>query len=452
LENTQLQYFSLDLIKAIAYRMTDLDHVKRVVLQPDNCQGLINGMIPWDDLSIAKGYSSLLLLFSALDRLFPDENWDSRVHTCVLKVIGVLEEQTNQTLSLFGGLAGTCFALQQASRGGTRYQRMIATLNEVLLKQVKAKYFIPFEHHLNTSQFVPDYYYDVIQGVAGVGIYFLQNLSLFSEVLREMLQLLVRFIQPKKINGRLIPGWYTPKEYFYLEQDKIRFPMGNFNLGLAHGMTGVLAFLSICTLNGIEVSDQSESMTIMADWLQSKRRKKGNCYFWEHLIPFEAECAPQEKESHFQREAWCYGTPGVTRSLFLAGKALKNRALESFALESFSSLFLRESKSWGLSSPNICHGIGGLLLLTHLMANDTQDPILQSHSLSLEKELFSLYKSDYPFGFKDHSLTSSGSPIEVNNIGTLEGTSGILLVLLSLYSRRYDWHLPFLMNVPQVHS
>jgi hypothetical protein len=74
-------WHSIQLVKEIAVQMRDPEYVRRVITDPTNrnpdplqIQGVKKPLL--SDLSPAD-CAGILLLFSELDRLFPDEAWDS---------------------------------------------------------------------------------------------------------------------------------------------------------------------------------------------------------------------------------------------------------------------------------------------------------------------------------------------------------------------------------------
>lgn len=443
----------LGLVKEIADGMRDPDFVKSIVQHPDNQNpdpidpGLAHDH--WSDLSLGGGYPGVILLLAELDRLYPNEKWDAAVHAYVLKIKESIETKGISSPSMYGGLAGVCFALQLASRGESRYKRLISTLNVHLLQEVRRCYMIPLQENLRNRQPSPMSLYDAIQGLSGIGVYYLNNLPLpsFRSDLEEILRLLIALTQPLEVEGRLVPGWYVASHDLFLEEDRKRYTKGNFNLGLAHGVPGILAFLSIASLRGVLVEGQNEAVEYIAAWLQSHCSQYNDAYFWRTVISFEEETNRTNTVHSFSgRDAWCYGTPGVSSALFLAGKALQNEQIKTFALNSFLSVFTRTRKEWFLPGPTFCHGFSGLLLITHEIARGTSSVFLEKQVKMLAQDLLQFYSASHPFGFKEFELSKSGKYAQIDQAGLLEGASGVLLTLLSLGNPTSGWAAPFLIG------
>jgi lantibiotic modifying enzyme len=442
---------TVSLILEIANSLRDLENVERTVLSPSNVNP--NPIIPdhhWDNLSLASGSSGLLLLFAELDRLFPEQQWDQASHQCVLRIKASLESSSHASLSLFGGLAGVAYSIQQASRGRTRYQKMIHYIDSVIIERIENDYLLPMREKLQASQSCSPSLYELIQGLSGIGVYCLHNNNLpsFQQITKKIIHQLLALIQPIEINGKKVPGWYVSAENQFLESEKYKYPQGNFNLGLSHGIPGVLAFLSVARLYGVCVNGQNEAIHYLADWIYQKKKGQEGAFYWDSRVTFEEEVnGIQEQQHAHPMYAWCYGTPGVARSLYLAGKALKDESMQHQALSCYRSIFNQSRETWHLPSPTFCHGLAGLLTITNLMAQDSQDAYLKEQVTTLETMLLEHYREDIPFGFRDYEPSkNSHEYVHIDKPGLLEGTTGILLALLSLHTSASSWYFPFLIS------
>ncbi len=437
------------IVREIADRMREPDRVEQILFHPHNQN--FDSFLPHypTRFRLTSEYAGLVLLFAELDRLFPHENWEISAHAYILKIKQDLETTGMPSLALFGGVAEICFALQQASgEEETRYQKMRSTLNQYLFAHINKEYFAPLQKNLQLGQASHLALYDLIQGLVGIGIYCLNNLSLapFSDITQEIIKYLIQLTQPLEVENRKVPGWYQPVYYLH-EGFQKQFPQCNFNLGLAHGMPGILAFLAKALLKGIEVESQKATLEKLVIWLQERRKEYKDSFFWNKCTSFEEEIAPiKVKQNTFSsRDAWCYGTPGVARSLFIAGKALKNEKLKHYALESFCSIFRRSRQEWNLPGPTFCHGISGLSMMTYQMAKDSQSPFLIEKVDTLKNDLLQYYQAEYPFGFKNYEPCQMGGYAKLDQVSLLEGSAGILLTLLSLEHPTSEWYAPLLI-------
>jgi hypothetical protein len=443
------------LVKKISDRLREPNWVKEILFHPSNRNPDPRFPEQWnarlDDFRLMDNeYPGVLILLAELDSLFPNEQWDAAIHAYVLKLKELIESKKLNSLSLFGGTAGIAFTLQQASRKGTRYQRMIANLNMHLLNSMNQNYLSPLDENFKAQKSSPFSLYDLIQGIIGIGVYSLNNLHdpSFLELTKNIAKRLINLTQPLEVEGRKVPGWYMPNHFQVSKRDQQLYPKGNFNLGVAHGIPGVLAFLSLALLKGVEIDGQREAINCITEWIKGHRQEHEGNLFWGTHISFEEEIEdPRSKRSpSTKRNAWCYGTAGVARSLFLAGKAMKCEDLKSFAYASFCSIFVQNRQEWGLPSPTFCHGIAGLFMTTWKMYQDTQTTFLKQKVDTLKEILLGYYHEDYPFGFKNLDPTRKGGFIEISQLNLIEGVSGILLTLLSLEGSNSGWHAPFLIG------
>lgn len=402
------------------------------------------------DLSLAGGLSGLLVLFSLLQEQ-DDPSWEEDVHKIVFGIKSLIESGQLHDLSLHGGLAGVCFSIDLASKKHGRYQKMLSALDHLLLKNVYSQFINPI--HKNCSSNTPSSarLYDTIQGLSGIGRYALsKNTDEFNQFAFDSVEALILFCKPLTVNGLSVPGWYLPSHdplnRRILEKDQ----MGTFNLGLSHGITGVLAFLSIAYLKGLRCSGQLETIKMITDWILVIGQLQ-----WPSSITWEQETRKELSNLTPTRDAWCYGAPGVSRTLFLASQALDDASLKQKALKSFKFVFERAEASihispknlWNLPGPTICHGISGLLILTNQMYKDTKDPYLESKIPELVDLILSDYSDDHLFKFQELALNDENQMVLSDREGLLDGAAGVALTLLTLSNKRDDWQLPFLIHV-----
>lgn len=437
----------------LAHKMVNPLKVKAIVLESTNKNPAID-QFPWSDCSLSHGFPALVSFYAHLDAHFPDQKWDLAAHEYVLQIAASIESDGIHDYSLFGGLSGICWALLQASKNKTRYQKLLQTLNKELVEAVNNYYLLPMKEDVQKKIPSGVQLYDLIQGIVGIGSYMLQDMHhpLFYETLISVTHTLIERCRLIDVEGYRVPGWYVPNSFQFTEQDIQLFPKGNFNLGLAHGVPGILSFLAIAYAQGICLDHQVETMQYIAEWLINKNCGDKNAPRWRDRVSFEEETGNIPSKATMHRDAWCYGTPGVARSLYLAGQALNDHSLKQFATQAFKMIFHRSEDEWGLISPTFCHGIVGLLAVTHRMAQDTDDPILIAQTVHLKQKLINSFDTALPFGFQDlEPLTFQKGALKldymgVNKAGLLEGAAGIGLGLLGISRNNAVWDTPFLIN------
>lgn len=443
--STTREKYAEEVVYIIADRLRDPVKIKSVVLQKSNVSS-IGKVHPWDDLSLSHGFPATVLLYAELDRIEPDAGWDQIAHQHMIYIQHALENKGFSDLSLFTGLTGVAFAAWSASHGGKRYIRFLNEINKYIAKELDQQLFYR-RRRREESYGTSATWYDVISGITGIGRYLLiqrENPQL-GDLLIKVLKELIFITRPIQINGVEVPGWYLPQEVQFLEKDKKAYPNGNFNIGLAHGISGPLALLSLSKINGVEVDGQKEAIQVIVDWLLKWKQQDDQGFFWFDRVSWEEE-VDKQSIPHRRREAWCYGTPGVARAIYLAGKALGNVTLKKIALESYRAVFRRSEATWNIDAPTFCHGTAGMLEMARQMDLDEKESGLKRHLDYLFYRQLRDFNPEFPFGYRDLEPLPIGYR-GLDKVGLLEGAVGIALTLLS-YSRRErsGWSRAFLLH------
>ncbi|QOT01328.1 lanthionine synthetase C family protein [Brevibacterium sp. JNUCC-42] len=429
----------------IAESIRDPKQVKEVVMHKDNVSS-IGGIHPWDASSLSHGYPGTVLMFAELDRHFPEEGWNIVAHEHLLALQEAIRERGVSNASMFGGIAGMCFATMAASRNRENYQRFLGQLDQLLAK--RTVHLIEGEHvrHEERGGSNP-HIYDIIQGVSGIGRYLLANKQIneLYSALENVLRYLVDLSQPMELpDDSKIPGWYLNQDMQFIERDKKLYPKGNFNVGLAHGIPGPLALLSLAMRDGIEVTGQRDAICRISEWLRRWQENDEYGIIWRDRVGLEEELG-QVSQPLIRRDAWCYGTLGVARALYLAGEALQDSSYCKLAIQAYEDVFKRPENHWNLYADMFCHGKAGLLQMTMRMATVTDDERFQPHIEYLAEKLIGEFNPSLPFGYQDIEPLSN-EIVRLNKVGLLEGVAGIGLTLLSASSKQEPiWDQPFLL-------
>ena len=137
---------------------------------------------------------------------------------------------------------------------------------------------------------------------------------------------------------------------------------------------------------------------------------------------------PRELPVHrVGRDAWCYGTPGAARALFLAGQALDRADLRNLAIEAMAAVYRRPPEQRGIDSPTFCHGVAGLLQITLRFHHDTQLPMFADAAVALTRQILLAVEPDRPMAIANLEPGDN----KVDQPGVLDGAAGVSLVLLS---------------------
>ncbi|MDC7783997.1 lanthionine synthetase C family protein [Priestia megaterium] len=439
----------LEVVLKVAHQLSNPLIVKEESCSKEN-EIEIDGVSyqPWSDLGLSHGYPGLCILYGELDNIFPEQGWDDIGHEFLLEIQKAIEKEGIGSTSAFNGLVGIAFAVRALSRKGTRYTKFLEKLNKFLLTGTR-EFLEEAIENSSSALLIDDY--DVISGLSGIGRYLIhyKDLPEYQPLIHEILNYMVNLTRDKIVQGQKVPGWFIKSENLFLVSERINNPIGSFNCGLSHGIAGPLALLSIALQNGIEVEGHREAILKIGNWLINFSISSGEYKIFPGSISWEEQIEGKIKQSLINREAWCYGTPGVARVLLLAGIALNNQYFIGISLKSFKGIFERSELSWNINSPTFCHGYSGLLHIANLMNNYSKlnDLNLDVYVEDLLKKIMNCYDLRNTFGFQDIE-TMGNKEQYTNKAGFLSGTAGILLPLLHLCKNKNhtDWDTLFLLN------
>ena len=429
----------------VGNRLRELHKVRQILERTAN-QSAINGLVI-PGFRCFSDCPGSCMLFGELDAHFPDDHWDQVAHQYMLKLQEELNHEPLGGMALFNGAAGVSMAGWALSRGGLRYRKFVEVMNECIIHSCE-------KNRPHVAQRVGGHVrmgdYDAISGIAGIGRYLLlfKNQPKMRKVLEESLEYLVALTTDIEVDGHSVPGWYISVEEQFLRADQEKYPHGNFNLGLAHGIPGVLSLLSLTLLEQIEVPGQKRAIRKIVNWLRQFqiRVPERTGGYWPSHISWEEQIAGCILTSTHERDGWCYGTPGVGRAIYLAGCALEDVSLKELAIQSFDAVFAQSEEEWQLPAPTFCHGLAGLLHLTQLMFLDTGISRFKAYRQRVLVSLLQKYQPEKEFGFCE--LEGRGNELySLDRVGVIDGAAGCALALLAVIKPiRTNWDVMFLVN------
>jgi lantibiotic biosynthesis protein len=377
--------------------------------------------LSWSQPGLSGASCSIALVCAQLDRLQPDDGWD-RVGHSRLAAAAEAAERDGTSLGLYEGVAGVGYTADRLADGRGRYGGLLMSVDELLTGVVDAR-----RGRLAREGGFPVSDWDLISGITGLGAYLLtrREAPAARAALDQVLAALV------DLSGRADgePRWATPAEYLF-EDMRPSSPDGNVNCGLAHGVPGPLALMSLALLNGVEVDGQIEATRRVAAWLADRAQPGRWGPDWPATVPLGAGPSPPA------RPGWCYGNAGVARALWLSGHALNEPELARLAVKALRQALERQRAERPLDSPTFCHGVAGLAQVTLRIAAESGDAELSRHARDLCLELVERFDPEAPLGYRDVTAARGGPRLEVDNPTLLSGAAGTALVLLAAATDR----------------
>ncbi|HEL1348783.1 TPA: lanthionine synthetase C family protein, partial [Streptococcus equi subsp. zooepidemicus] len=273
--------------------------------------------------------------------------------------------------------------------------------------------------------------YDIIEGVSGVLVYLLVQENGRNDY---VISRIVNFLSEFSLKNSILTGFYVESNNQMSETESRLYPLGCLNFGLAHGLAGVGIMLSYSKLKGY-FNEKSIAAIKKIIALYEKYELKN--YMWKEGLS-DIELNKSEKNDpyyEFIRDAWCYGSPGISLLYLYSSLALDDKKLKSKACN-----ILKESikRSNGLEQSILCHGLSGVIEICLFFkkiykTNDFDDCIR-----FLKRKLVSDFREELTYGF---NTTAEFESIEVkDNLGFLDGIIGILLTMISLNNLKNTTH------------
>jgi lantibiotic biosynthesis protein len=406
-----------EIVADLAQRLADPATVAASATREGNLDHLPGGdpIHPWSGLTLGEGHPGVALLYAELSR--DDPAYRKTAHAHLAAATRALT--TVPGAGLFAGVPSLAFAARAARCDPHDYAAMLGKLDSQVIKRVQELITTEAERlgagRAGTSMAA----YDVIVGLAGLGRYLLLRDGRYERLLRDVLACLVRLTDPVRVHGHTVPGWWVPGPPGPGQERHC--PRGHFNVGLAHGICGPLALFALAEEADVAVPGQRDAATRIVTWLL--QRLFGGCR-WPGVIDFDSEVRGAGQEPAGGRAAWCYGTPGVARAIFLAGRALGRPDWRRTAVAALAGVLDLPNP---LGDCGLCHGWAGLLQITWRMARDGDDLRLAGHVPRLAARVIDGHDPELPFGYR-YANTPPGAWAP-HRAGFLEGAAGIALAL-----------------------
>ncbi|MFJ2113361.1 lanthionine synthetase C family protein [Streptomyces sp. NPDC087850] len=253
--------------------------------------------------------------------------------------------------------------------------------------------------------------FDLIRGLTGLGTLLL-NRGVASPLLKEVLAYLVSLAQPVRIKGQKLPGWWSETGPSGEEMDG-----GHSNNGVAHGIAGVLAMVSLAVRHHLQVPGQHDAIGVFARWLDTY-----GCCYWTTRDQLSVLVPPEPEPA---RPSWCYGRIGIARTQQLAALALGDPARRRTA-EDIVVRTLADPVGLGrITDASLCHGWAGLLTVARAVADDSTapnrfTPLIEDLSKRLAADLDRLPKPGFLEG-------RTGAQLALDGTNTTGWTSALLI-------------------------
>jgi hypothetical protein len=390
------------------------------------------------DLSLAGGLPGIALFFAYLHLARPGLGHDDTAMALLERAIeGTAELPVGA--GLYGGFAGVAWSLEHLTgrlfdADGEDPGEEIATV---------------LQGFLGSSPWYGDY--DLISGLVGFGAYALERLPRSGG--RECLEQIVARLGETAEERPEGITWHTTSERTGPFQ-MASFPEGYYNLGVAHGVPGVIGLLGEAAVAGLPGPAADEARRLLRgsfDWVLSQRLPAGTGSVFPYNFAPGIEPTPT-------RVAWCYGDLGVAATLLSAARHTAEPAWEEEALAVARRAAARPYEGSGVLDAGLCHGAAGIAHIFNRLhqaaAEDPLSPLAAAartwfgHALALRRP------GQGTGGFQAWLPKNPGEARSelgwMDDPGFLTGSAGIGLALLAATSDiEPDWDRVLLTAIPR---
>ena len=390
--------------------------------------------------SLASGTAGIALFWAYLAHATQRDADAERAAACLDAAIDTVAHDP-MTASLYGGYTGVAWVVEHLNQrffgddgdGEADVHDQAGEADDMQETIDQAVYQV-----LQTASELDEF--DLISGSVGQGVYGLERFP--HPAALPCLQAVVGSLQTRAVHPS--PGlnaWYTPSVLLPPWQRELA-PHGYYNLGLAHGVPGVIGLLGHIVATGA-VPEAWPLLEAAVAWLLRQK------------LPPSAEttfptCLIEGREPGPSRSAWCYGDPGVAIALLAAARGAKNAMWECQAIDMAKKCARRSPQRSGVQDAALCHGAAGLGHIFNRFYQATHDLEFAAAARFWLQRTLDMRQPDRGFGgFGVNVFEQDGREHPVDHAGFLMGASGIGLALLAaIDSTEPAWDRVLLTAVP----
>lgn len=313
--------------------------------------------------------------------------------------------------ALYGGFSGVAWSAEllqgDAADDGEDFN---AEIDDALLT------------HLGQSPWTT--HYDLVSGPVGLAVYALERLPRPSgaALMEQVVARLEEIAAPMPGGG---VSWHTAWDLLP-EYQRPAYTRGHYNLGVAHGVPGVVAVLGQACAAGVAADRARPLLRGAVEWLLAQELPA------DSPSRFAYSAAPDSTPSP-SRAAWCYGDPGIAAALLVAARGAGEEAWEREALRIARSAARRPEDDTGVVDAGICHGAAGLALVYHRIFQATGDEELGEAARAWARRTLEMEKpGEGVAGYRSWGpARGGGDPAWQDDAGLLTGAAGVALTLLA---------------------
>lgn len=367
------------------------------------------------------------LLYAYLAMARKDLVWAEHATECLNFAI---DEETKRpgAVGLFGGISGLGWTVEHLSR-------LLPEMDGISLEN-GAQASVNNDEDLNAdtdlallkeiSRSDLPRCYDLLSGLVGVGVYFLERLprGCSASGLTAVFEAIDRLAE------RTATGitWRTDP-LFLPSRLRAQYPHGYYNLGVAHGVPGIIHFISELSITEVVARSRWEPLLEGAvSWLIGQQRPtKSVSRFDFFFYPGQSSLGG--------RLAWCYCDLGIAAILLQASQRVARSDWAKFACETLERC-LSWSEANGICDATLCHGAAGVAHIFNRIYQCNGERRFRDASIEWFEQVLAMRRDGTGVGgfstVIDHD--PSGRTVDEESAALLDGAGGVALALLAATS------------------
>ena len=419
------QFFYI--IDELCHRLIYPKQLKSIVDQPGNHEPLFDTSV-WAPCTISHVLCGTSIFYSILANKY--ESFRAVAHNHLLLATSTINWCING--GVMGGPSGLLAAAQIASRSPMDYSKLREQLTAWICR---CQLYLINRYRSSLGNGVPWLAYDIMNGICG-------NLRILldenSTNARETINLSVKYLCDLVLtsNSQGMPGWWVPGNLQPTKQDENEYPDGDLNVGVAHGAAGILGTLVSVFNYGYTDTRVMDSIKRIMEWTFHWTQHADDFDYWPARIPTNCQIQDDVLSPLPTRAGWCYGTPGIAVEMLRASTLLDDVDTTGHIIDILSSHLSSPTNQWHIAGPTFCHGYAGVLYSVFKAWTLCGSEVLRNIGSNMANNLLAMADECSPFVYQ-HWMYSNTPSHKINlkkldNVGLLEGSSGIGLVLYSI--------------------
>jgi lantibiotic biosynthesis protein len=367
-------------------------------------------------------YCQEALLYGYLARLGDDDRWRNRALERLNDAItGTSNGGRVPSLALHGGLCGMGWVVEHLSHAladstacedGSGLGEPPED-DEDAIDDIDAAVLQRLEKEPWRKQ------YDLISGLVGFGVYFLERLPL--ESAEHGIVAVLDQLEGRSQRTKDGITWETVPELLPDWQREL-CPNGYYNLGAAHGIPGVIYFLSEVVAAEICVPRAGQLLDATIQWLIAQRRPDGSLSWFSSWIA--------DGRSTDSRLAWCYGDLGILAVLLHAARRARRDDWREFSHGLLDHCVAWSFERSGIKDAGLCHGAAGVAHIFNRIYQHEGHAGSRDAAVAWFERTLSMRQPGVGYGgFQMYH--PSETPVWKSDPAFLDGSTGVALALLA---------------------